>query len=205
MSPNFRCPVCMTLMQAFYRRCRHGVRAVYTCQNRDCAQKGPVAYGKTVDEASFNATLTTNIWLWNIKEERRKPPVKDYKIMERTNHEPMTLNDYQRLAQLTSSDNPGIFPNVAAKKIDNGVLGMAGEGGECADIWKKYLHQGHPFDREKMIKEAGDVLWYIAELAAGLGLTLEEIATRNIEKLRNRYPDGHFDAERSIHREGTED
>jgi len=117
---------------------------------------------------------------------------------------PMTLNEYQRLAQRTSSDDPGTFATVAAKKIDNGILGMAGEGGECADIWKKHLHQGHPLDREKLIKEAGDVLWYVAELAAGLDVTLEEIATRNIEKLRSRYPDG-FAAERSIHREGTED
>lgn len=129
----------------------------------------------------------------------------DYKIIERTNPKPMTLNEYQRLAQRTSSNEPGLFPTVAAKKINNGVLGMAGEGGECADVWKKYLHQGHPLDRGKLIKEAGDVLWYIAELAAGLGVTLEEIATRNIEKLSARYPDGHFDAERSIHREGTED
>lgn len=118
--------------------------------------------------------------------------------------QPMTLNEYQQLAQRTSNDEPGFFPSVAAKKIDNGVLGMAGEGGECADIWKKHLHQGHPFDQKKMIKEAGDVLWYVAELAAGLGITLEEIAARNIAKLGNRYPQG-FDAERSIHREGTED
>ena len=117
----------------------------------------------------------------------------------------MTLNEYQRLAQRTSNIANGVFASVADKKIDNGILGIAGEGGECADIWKKYLHQGHPLDREKLIKEAGDVLWYVAELAAGLGVTLEEIATRNIEKLRSRYPDGHFDAERSIHREGTED
>ena len=117
---------------------------------------------------------------------------------------PMTLNEYQQLAQRTSNNDPGFFPSVAAKKIDNGILGIAGEGGECADIWKKYMHQGHPFDREKLIKEDGDVLWYVAELAAGLGVTLEEIATRNIEKLRSRYPDG-FAAERSIHREGTED
>jgi NTP pyrophosphatase (non-canonical NTP hydrolase) len=117
---------------------------------------------------------------------------------------PMTLNEYQQLAQRTSSNDPGVFGTIAAKKIDNGILGMAGEGGECADIWKKYLHQGHPLDREKLIKEAGDVLWYVAELAAGLGVTLEEIATRNIEKLRNRYPEG-FAAERSINRAGADD
>ena len=118
--------------------------------------------------------------------------------------EGMTLNEYQRLAQRTSNEEHDEFVTIALKKIDNGILGLCGETGECADVWKKARHQGHPLDREKLIKEAGDVLWYVAELAAGLGVTLEEIATRNIEKLRNRYPDG-FTAERSIHREGTED
>lgn len=127
-----------------------------------------------------------------------------YEIHGNTVRKPMTLNEYQRLAQRTSNNDPGFFPSVAAKKIDNGVLGMAGESGECADNWKKHLHQGHPFNREEMIKEAGDVLWYVAELAAGLGITLEEIAARNIAKLCGRYPDG-FDAEHSIHREGAED
>lgn len=118
--------------------------------------------------------------------------------------QPMTLNEYQRLAQRTSNEEHDEFATVYLKKIDNGVLGLCGESGECADIWKKVRHQGHTISRDEMIKEAGDVLWYVAELAAGLGVTLEEIATRNIEKLRNRYPDG-FTAERSIHRESTDD
>lgn len=116
----------------------------------------------------------------------------------------MSLNEYQCLAQRTSNEEHDEFPTVYLKKIDNGILGLCGETGECADIWKKARHQGHQLDREKLIKEAGDVLWYVAELAAGLGVTLEEIATRNIAKLRERYPDG-FDAERSIHREEAED
>jgi NTP pyrophosphatase (non-canonical NTP hydrolase) len=51
-----------------------------------------------------------------------------------------------------------------------------------------------------MIEELGDVLWYCAELACGLGVTLDEVAMRNIDKLRRRYPEG-FDAERSINRD----
>ena len=51
-----------------------------------------------------------------------------------------------------------------------------------------------------MIEELGDVLWYCAELACGLGVTLEEVAMKNIGKLRRRYPEG-FSAERSINRE----
>ncbi len=106
----------------------------------------------------------------------------------------MTLNEYQELAQLTSNTI------MDFDKINNGVLGLSGETGECSDLWKKTLYQGHEFDDHHMALELGDVLWYIAELAAGLGMTLEEIAAMNIKKLRWRYPDG-FEAERSLHRQ----
>ena len=110
----------------------------------------------------------------------------------------MTINEYQQLAQRTANMKT---PNA---KIKNGILGLCGESGEIADIYKKYLYQGHELDREHMAEELGDVCWYVAELATGLGVTLEEVMARNIEKLRKRYPDG-FDAERSVHREVSED
>ena len=103
----------------------------------------------------------------------------------------MEMNEYQQLAQRTSPNDH--------ERIVNGCLGLAGESGECCDIVKKVLFQGHNLDREKLCDELGDVLWYIAETAAGLGVTLDDIAERNINKLRNRYPNG-FDPERSIHR-----
>lgn len=103
----------------------------------------------------------------------------------------MELNEYQALAQRTS-------PN-GHDRIANGCLGLAGESGECCDILKKHRYQGHPLDLEKLLDECSDVLWYVAELAAGLGVSLETVARHNIEKLRARYPDG-FDPERSIHR-----
>ncbi len=108
----------------------------------------------------------------------------------------MTLNEYQALAQRTSHGHGG-------GKVENGVLGLCGESGECADIWKKYMHQGHEFDRAHMMEELGDVLWYVAELASGLGVTLEDVAQHNIDKLRKRYPDG-FDPERSRNREAEQ-
>lgn len=106
----------------------------------------------------------------------------------------MELNEYQRLAQRTCN-----MTSRPSDKIENGILGMCGEAGECADLLKKYFYQGHDFDREKLAEELGDVLWYIAEGAEGLGFTLEDIAARNVQKLRGRYPEG-FDPERSIHR-----
>lgn len=106
----------------------------------------------------------------------------------------MDMNEYQRLAQRT-----GITKDRSSK-IENGLFGLSGEVGECADVYKKYMFQGHEFEREQMIEELGDVLWYAAELAAGLNVPMGEVARRNIDKLQRRYPDG-FSAERSVHRE----
>ena len=103
------------------------------------------------------------------------------------------LNAYQTLAQRTSSTSSD------SDKIENGCLGLAGESGEVCDILKKYLFQGHELDREAILDELGDVLWYVVEVATGLGVTLEDVATHNIAKLKARYPDG-FSTDRSVHR-----
>lgn len=105
----------------------------------------------------------------------------------------MTLNEYQLAAQRTSNTH------TFTVKIENGLFGLAGEVGELHDLWKKHMFQRHDFDREHMIRELGDVLWYAAELACGLDCTLEEVAQMNIEKLKARYPKG-FDPERSMNR-----
>lgn len=111
--------------------------------------------------------------------------------------EHMTGNEYQCLALRTvSSSQP-------CDHILNGVMGLNGEAGECIDIVKKHLFQGHPLDTDKLVDELGDVLWYVAITADGIGVQLENIMQHNIDKLRRRYPEG-FDAERSIHREDNE-
>jgi NTP pyrophosphatase (non-canonical NTP hydrolase) len=69
-------------------------------------------------------------------------------------------------------------------------LGLNGESGEVAELLKKALGHGHPYDEEKMIKELGDVLWYVAELCTIHGLRMDRVAQRNIEKLEARYPGG---------------
>lgn len=107
----------------------------------------------------------------------------------------LTLNDYQRMARRTAGTKR------KSDKMDEALFGLAGEVGELCDHYKKYMHQGHDIDYDHMAEEAGDVLWYLAEIADALDVTLEEIARRNIEKLSKRYPDG-FDPERSINREG---
>lgn len=106
----------------------------------------------------------------------------------------MTINEYQTLAMTTL--NPGL-----SKKdmLINGVMGLCGESGEAIDIVKKWLAQGHELDRDALAKELGDIAWYLAETAAALDLPLEEILWANIEKLKQRYPEG-FSPERSLNR-----
>ena len=79
------------------------------------------------------------------------------------------------------------------------ALGLTGEAGEVADHVKKAFFHGHLMDRNHLIKELGDVLWYLVLACDAVGSTLEEVMQRNVEKLRQRYPHG-FDAERSMHR-----
>jgi NTP pyrophosphatase (non-canonical NTP hydrolase) len=105
------------------------------------------------------------------------------------------LDEYQKLAARTLSPlaTDGTLLAVTA-------LGLTGEAGEVADLLKKHLGHGHPLDREKLLKEVGDVCWYIAALCTVLDADLSEVAAANIEKLRRRYPEG-FSTERSLHRE----
>ncbi|MBR3741016.1 MAG: nucleoside triphosphate pyrophosphohydrolase family protein [Clostridia bacterium] len=107
----------------------------------------------------------------------------------------MTLNQYQQLAQRTSRKD--LSPD---DHVFNGMLGLAGEAGECCDLVKKCFYQDGREIREALNDELGDVLWYVAEAASGLGLTMEEIAQHNIQKLKERYPDG-FDPQKSLHRQ----
>lgn len=104
----------------------------------------------------------------------------------------MKLNEYQELAQRTSNTKP-------EDKLFCGVMGLNGEAGEVIDIVKKHMFQYHELDEEKVIEEVGDVLWYIAEIAEGLEVSIEDIAKYNIEKLKRRYPEG-FETEKSINR-----
>lgn len=108
----------------------------------------------------------------------------------------MTINEYQEAALRTV--NKGKLSDT--ELLTNGVLGLSGESGECADIVKKHLFQGHELDTAKLANELGDVAWYLAVTAKAIGMDLETVLQMNVDKLYKRYPDG-FSEERSIHRE----
>ena len=106
----------------------------------------------------------------------------------------MNGNEYQKLAMKT------LNPSLNKKEVMiNAVMGLCGESGEVSDIVKKHLFQGHELDVEKIKKELGDILWYIAEMCEALDLELDKVMEANIEKLSKRFKDG-FTVEESINR-----
>lgn len=105
----------------------------------------------------------------------------------------MTGNEYQKLAARTINNE------LSAKETEMHALhGLVGEIGELHSIYQK-VYQGHPLDKAHMKKELGDLMWFIAEYCTAWRWDLEEIMQLNINKLRDRYPDG-FDANHSLHR-----
>ena len=113
----------------------------------------------------------------------------------------MKLNEYQELSKRT-------MPKMVEGKHDfyyddraksNYGLGITGEAGEVADYLKKVIFHQHDLDEVKLKQELGDVLHYVAGLCTMYGFRLEEVATLNVVKLQERYPDG-FRAEDSIKR-----
>ena len=106
----------------------------------------------------------------------------------------MKINEYQKLAMTT------LNPELDKKDVlINSVMGLCGESGEAIDIVKKHLHQGHVLDKDHLVKELGDIAWYLAEAATALDMNLEDILSANIEKLKKRYPEG-FDTNKSKER-----
>ena len=104
----------------------------------------------------------------------------------------MTINEYQKLAMTT------LNRELSKKEVlINSVMGLCGESGEAIDIVKKWMAHGHELDKAHLAKELGDVAWYLAEAATALDMDLEDILQMNIEKLKNRYPEG-FSSERSL-------
>jgi NTP pyrophosphatase (non-canonical NTP hydrolase) len=106
----------------------------------------------------------------------------------------LTLNDYQKTVTLRMKH----VPEIKDASTFFG-LGVAGEAGEVADLIKKWVYHDHDLDREELLLELGDVLFYVAALASTHGYTLEQVAYANENKLKERYPEG-FSTERSRNR-----
>lgn len=104
------------------------------------------------------------------------------------------LSAFQRDAMRTLANAERVRTEVGAFGVSpNGILhaalGLATEAGEFADIVKRHEFYGKGLDKTHLAEELGDTLWYAACGAEAMGLTLDEIGHRVINKLRVRYPE----------------
>lgn len=111
----------------------------------------------------------------------------------------MEFDEYQKQAKTTDLgiDNMG---EVMAKctlnvpEFIDKVLGLSGESGEFADKVKKIMRDKRggftEEERKELLKELGDVLWYIAEISLYLDMPMSELAKMNLEKLASRKARG---------------
>jgi len=89
----------------------------------------------------------------------------------------------------TTDVNPALLLTAA--------IGLAAETGEFAELPKKIVFQGKPCDEDTifhMKRELGDIMWYWVNACRALSLDPNDVILENINKLKNRYPGGEFDA-----------
>ena len=94
-----------------------------------------------------------------------------------------TLSEYQAEARRTISQKL-----TEDQRLLDAAAGLAEEAGEVLAHVRKHLLQGRPLDRDSLTLELGDALWCVAVTADTLGISLEAVARRNVDKLRARHP-----------------
>lgn len=106
----------------------------------------------------------------------------------------MTGQEYQEKAARTINKDLTLLG-----QRNHALHGLVGEIGEIHSLYQKtYQGHGEP-DREHVLKECGDLLWFVAEFLTSQGFSFDDCMEQNIKKLEKRYPEG-FDAQHSIHR-----
>ena len=108
--------------------------------------------------------------------------------------------DYKSfIASLELLDKQGSNIN----RLATAAVGISAEGGEFMEIVKKMVFQGKPWNadnREHLIIELGDVLWYVMQACKALEVSIDDVVAGNVEKLKKRYPGGEFDVHYSENR-----
>ena len=122
----------------------------------------------------------------------------------------MTINfsRYETFVDAVTSDASKDFVDLADRLVEldrkganierllTAGVGINAEGGEFLEIIKKMVFQGKPWNednREHLIIELGDIMWYVAQATMALGISFDEVIATNVKKLEKRYPEGSFD------------
>ena len=118
------------------------------------------------------------------------------------------FNRYEEFVDAVTSDASKDFVSLADRLVEldreganierlhTAGVGICAEGGEFLEIVKKMVFQGKPWtddNREHLVIELGDLLWYVAQATQALGVDFDEVLATNVKKLEKRYPEGTFD------------
>lgn len=118
----------------------------------------------------------------------------------------MRTNNNKSNERLNDKINYGYFKyenvHINISQVIHACLGLSGECGEVNDIIKKYIFHNKDLDVIHLKKEIGDVLWYIALFCDACHFSLEDIMQLNIDKLKERYPDGFSEENANNRKEG---
>ncbi len=122
---------------------------------------------------------------------------------------------YEEFVDAVTSDSSKDFVSLADRlgeldreganieRLTTAGVGLAAESGEFLEIVKKMVFQGKPWNndnREHLIIELGDVMWYVAQACMALEIDFEDVVKGNVKKLEKRYPGGSFSIDKSEHR-----
>ena len=122
---------------------------------------------------------------------------------------------YQEFVDAVTSDSSKDFVSLADRmgeldrqganieRLLTAAVGISAEGGEFTEIVKKMVFQGKPWNednREHLIIELGDVMWYVAQACMALEIDFDDVVKGNVKKLEKRYPGGSFSIDKSENR-----
>lgn len=127
----------------------------------------------------------------------------------------INTNDYSRFVSSVTSAPSTYYEDLVERlnelnesgvnvpKLMTSYTGICAEAGEYAEVVKKILFQGKPYNEDNvfhMKREIGDILFYISLACEALGFSIDEALQMNVEKLSARYPNGLFEANKSENR-----
>ena len=123
---------------------------------------------------------------------------------------------YEQFVDAVTSDSSKDFVSLADRlgeldreganieRLTTAGVGLAAESGEFLEIVKKMVFQGKPWNsdnREHLIIELGDVMWYVAQACMALDISFDDVVRGNVKKLEKRYPGGSFSIDKSENRQ----
>lgn len=153
----------------------------------------------------FGTAITSEDDLLSTEEIRQKNEVDTHKYLEFV--EFVTSDASKNFDSFSERLNELNVEGSNIQRLLTAGVGINAESGEFLEIVKKMIFQGKPWNednREHLIIELGDVMWYIAQACIALNISMDEVIHQNVTKLLKRYPEGVFDVYKSENRTTTD-